>query len=365
MENKITRTFHPVGQGAFYSERINEFNFVYDCGSSSNKEGREKVVSQSFDKDDVIDLLAISHFDEDHINLIPVLKNTVKKIKAVIFPLMSPEQKAYILSSYEDSSLYEIVLAPQRYFEDAKIIWVNPADPETIDYQNDPSHLEALQPRSDGSKEIEIESGRIICAEKSIEWGYIPYNYDNEERNKKIKELFAITFKGNNKFNINDIAGSLSDRKIRTKLRGIYEIVGGTNENSLLMYSGPLRRKNDYIKCLLRLFFGYFPWPYTDAAGCLYTGDATINNDVLPWIGMIKSRYPVGTIQIPHHGSLNSFNKALLRNGPFHCVISAGQNNGYKHPSCKVLEDILLQDMYPIVVTDDATTGFIEYIVHK
>ena len=359
----ITRTFHPVGQGAFYSERINGFNFVYDCGSSSNKEEREKVVSQSFDKDDVIDLLAISHFDEDHINLIPVLKNKVKQIKAVIFPLMSSEQKAYILSTYEDSSLYEIVLDPQRYFEDAKIIWVNPANPETIDRQNEPLYLGDLQPQSDGS--TEIESGRIIHIRGSAKWIYIPYNYDNRERNKKLKELFAITFKYNSRFNIDDIAGSLSDRKIRTKLRGIYKIVGGTNENSLLMYSGPLERKNDYIECLFRHFYGYYPWLYTNAAGCLYTGDVTINDDVLPWIDMIKNRYPVGTIQIPHHGSLNSFNKALLRNGPFHCVISAGQNNGYKHPSCKVLEDILLRDMYPIVVTDDATTGFIEYIIHK
>lgn len=363
MSNKITRTFHPVGQGAFYSERINDFNFVYDCGSSSNKVGREKVVRQSFDKDDVIDLLAISHFDEDHINLIPILKNTVKKIKAVIFPLMSSEQKAYVLSAYENSSLYEIVLDPQRYFKNAKIIWVNPADAETIEQQNEPLYLENLQLQSNDS--IEIESGRIIHAEKSIEWGYIPYNHDNKERNQKIKELFAITFKDDDKFNIKDIAGSLSDREIRKKLRSIYEIVGGTNKNSLLMYSGPLGRKYDYIKCFFRHFYGYFPYSYTDAAGCLYTGDATINKDVLPWIGMIKSRYPVGTIQIPHHGSLNSFNKALLQNGPFHCVISAGQNNRYKHPSCKVLEDILLRDMYPIVVTDDATTGFIEYIVHE
>lgn len=37
---KMVRTFHPVGQGAFYTERFyegdkNVFNMVYDCGSST------------------------------------------------------------------------------------------------------------------------------------------------------------------------------------------------------------------------------------------------------------------------------------------------------------------------------------------
>lgn len=359
MTNKITRTFHPVGQGAFYSEGINGFNFVYDCGSFSNKKAQEKVVRQSFDKDDVIDLLAISHFDEDHINLIPVLKNTVKKIKAVIFPLMSSEQKVYILSNYENLSLYEIVLEPQRYFENAKIIWVNPTNPETIDLQNEPLYLSDMQPQPNGS--IEIESGTIIRISGFAKWIYIPYNYKNREKSKAIKELLDTIFQEDDRFDIKDIAESLSDREIRKKLRDIYEIVGSTNNNSLLMYSGPLERKYDYIKCLFWNVYNYFPWLYTNAAGCLYTGDVTINDDVLPWISVIKHRYPVGTIQIPHHGSLKSFGSALLHDGPFHCVISVGRNNKYKHPSCKVL----LRDMYPIVVTDDATTGYIEYIVHE
>ena len=38
----MTRTFHPVGQGAFYSEVFSleggeEFTVVYDCGTESDK----------------------------------------------------------------------------------------------------------------------------------------------------------------------------------------------------------------------------------------------------------------------------------------------------------------------------------------
>ena len=43
----IQRTFHPVGQGAFYSERHENYNIVYDCGSVNVSKGK-KVVSQSF-----------------------------------------------------------------------------------------------------------------------------------------------------------------------------------------------------------------------------------------------------------------------------------------------------------------------------
>ena len=72
--HQITRIFHPVGQGAFYSERHtigNEnFNIVYDCGSLSSK--IDSVV-QDFADQNEIDVLFISHFDQDHVNKIKLL----------------------------------------------------------------------------------------------------------------------------------------------------------------------------------------------------------------------------------------------------------------------------------------------------
>ena len=58
----VQRTFHPVGQGAFYSERFYTsgqseavYNIVYDCGTSWGSVLKaKKVVTQSFDKNDVI-----------------------------------------------------------------------------------------------------------------------------------------------------------------------------------------------------------------------------------------------------------------------------------------------------------------------
>jgi len=53
---KVVRTFHPVGQGAFYSERFHEnkeqnvtHNMVYDCGVSIRHEWpMSHVVRQAY-----------------------------------------------------------------------------------------------------------------------------------------------------------------------------------------------------------------------------------------------------------------------------------------------------------------------------
>lgn len=65
---KVVRTFHPVGQGAFNSERFYEgtlqnatHNIMYDCGVSIRHEWQvNHVVTQAFTDEDEIDILFIS-----------------------------------------------------------------------------------------------------------------------------------------------------------------------------------------------------------------------------------------------------------------------------------------------------------------
>ena len=88
----ILRVFHPIGQGAFYSERHDNFNIVYDCGEWKNSKRATKVVEGSFEKSSTIDILFISHFDFDHVSKINVLKQSFN-IKFCILPVIHPEQK--------------------------------------------------------------------------------------------------------------------------------------------------------------------------------------------------------------------------------------------------------------------------------
>ncbi|WP_316835021.1 hypothetical protein [Pedobacter nutrimenti] len=93
---------HPVGQGFFYTctikspNAVKPFRFVFDCGSL-NKKNAEVEVDQylrhnfpSVEK--TLDLLIISHFDEDHINFLPRLLKEVQ-VKKIIAPFISLEER--------------------------------------------------------------------------------------------------------------------------------------------------------------------------------------------------------------------------------------------------------------------------------
>lgn len=64
----LTRTIHPVGQGAFYSETFSVrkkklYTVVYDCGYDKRESAAAKIERLS-----AVDLIFISHFHDDHIN---------------------------------------------------------------------------------------------------------------------------------------------------------------------------------------------------------------------------------------------------------------------------------------------------------
>ena len=106
MVEKIIRTFHPVGQGAFYSERffVNgqsnaRFNVVYDCGAGYGYVTKaQKVVSQSFNTDDDIDYLFLSHLDYDHISLVRFLKQNVRRVKNIVMPFMYEDDIVFMIT---------------------------------------------------------------------------------------------------------------------------------------------------------------------------------------------------------------------------------------------------------------------------
>ena len=90
-----------VGQGLFYIGEINlsnrkTFKFIYDCGGN-NISG---AINQHITQDDVIDMLVISHFDDDHINGLPDLFNKVSKIKRIFIPYYKGIENYLLLMSY-------------------------------------------------------------------------------------------------------------------------------------------------------------------------------------------------------------------------------------------------------------------------
>ena len=373
----IQRTFHPVGQGAYYSERhiSNNINIVYDCGTeykNRNNKGIKSVVHQSFSKDEIIDILFISHFDFDHISLIDELMNTVKEVKNVVIPLLSSKQVNLLSNLYEAlqaPNLVKLVTSPRIFFGNkTRIVKVERSSERPNESQESTNLSNSVQ-------DLNISSGTPLIINGFQDWVFVPYNYKFPERSKEfLDKLNEEAYK-----KMIDVEGLKDDPKCvfkakKTKeLREIYKsISGGINQNSMFLYSGPKSSEHNlYMSywngkcchcdihwcncCFRQLHFK------SHRVACLYTGDGDLNkvdveNICRGYSGMI------GTIQIPHHGSSPSFNEKVLTDEYFLCPISVGKNNSYGHPSAKVLGQILSHESYPILVTEDVDSTFIEKI---
>lgn len=373
----IQRFFHPIGQGAFYSERHidDNINIVYDCGTTNpSSQAKQRVVNQSFRKDEIIHILFISHFDKDHISLIDTLKKTVQKIERVVIPLLYDEEKIFLSNIYKalgQSRLAKLVSDPNEFFgRETQIIGVRPSSDTEIGEIPSLNVLEINETRT------EIQSGTPLSINGFNDWVYIPFNYQyktrsNEFQNKLHNEGIDVgklkTYPDYLLYGITDV----EKKKIIGVYngRGIYKgkgVSGNINENSMFLYSGPSCEKDlhehswirgDYRCDLFRCYVNIDS--YSHRVACLYTGDGDLNKVD---IRKIYRRYwdLIGTIQIPHHGSGKSFKATPFDEGGFLCPMSVGNKNSYGHPSPIVISELFLKRNFPILVTEDTT--FEEYI---
>ncbi len=343
----INRVFHPIGQGAFYSENHIGFNIVYDCGSSGKNRIAENVVKQSFLPNATIDILFISHFDSDHVNRIPVLTNNFK-IKNVILPLLHPEDKVLVINIYKAlgrTDVATLIETPEDIFgNDTNIVYVDISETD----------------KEINERSINIENltnGQIIRSLTELlavdyDWMFVPYNYLHYERNLKLKNLFlqydldidrVKTDLGYALYHRNDI------KKVYKKLNG------GINENSMFVYSGSIGDNHSfYTRHLL---------DENGRVGCIYSGDADFNRVN---IRNVFARYwdKVGTIQVPHHGDVKCYNDLFFGGRSYFCPISVGEN-GYGHPSSAVIQSILSNNSIPILVTEKNSSTFRQYIAKR
>ena len=158
------------------------------------------------------------------------------------------------------------------------------------------------------------------------------------------------------------------------KTAGKPKVTDDHNVTSLCVYSGPTfaldgcgtyansRAPARYCPC-----FSGFPAFPDEAASWLATGDAMLS---IPSIwAEFQSHFTnerlgrCQTVLMPHHGSGkgNNFNEELVRQH-VQCVISAGANNGYRHPGRHVMTAILSKEGHPVVVNENDPLGFTEHL---
>lgn len=421
----MTRTFYPVGQGAFYSEEFKDpngvvvFRAVYDCGSlrwcklqpkrDGSKLSRaeiERRVENAFTDDDVIDILFISHLDDDHVNLISHLKpfNMRNHIRRVVLPLLDTNERFmltgyYLLSNWlrnnkeRSDALKCFIIDPENYFESCeKIVFVQPYGSDGVS-ANEKETSVSIDDLPDSIVSFtEITTGKKVSrgGELALDnWVFVPYNHQ-PERFAELKKLLDDAFRTMKpKFSVamlKDVGFVTKNLKV---LRRCYKkLKDGINRNSMALYSGPVDRTDAWsatdvegsdgrwIGCYLRQmperclecgatlelpFISGAPTTFLNRPGCLYTGDISLNDAQLT---MHYGRYDkcIGTVQLPHHGSQDSFGDGDLPIAGRVCVATYGECNIFGHPALRVKRDIAEKDGFWVDVTELEESQFkVEY----
>ncbi|MDY0314114.1 MAG: MBL fold metallo-hydrolase [Bacteroidales bacterium] len=337
----MTRTFHSIGQGGFYTEKFDDFTMVYDCGGSTKQTIEEKI-KKTFVKDQKIDAVFISHFHNDHVNGLKFLLEHCN-VKTVYLPLLNQYSKIQlmienIVHDHSDIFINSLIDNPtaaiHEISRDTNVVFVSPLE-------------SSEKPGEDA--EI-IQSGQKVPLANQLDscnWVFIPYNFEN----KSLSLLLVDALKKAG-IDTEDLANELKTKQ--DQIIDIYEdVLGGAknfNANSLVLYSGPEDDKCT-LKCICftpkSTVFGMH------LCASLYLGDYNVKeesklNDLKT--AFITNWDLIGVIQIPHHGSKHNFNQKLVKPN-IHAIISAGQDR--KHPHGDTLKGICAERAHPLVVTED------------
>lgn len=352
------RIFHPVGQGAFFTEHFvnsqNTIYVVYDCGSMNRSRINDEIsgFANLKIKGNHIACIFISHFDMDHVNGLDKLRKvfTVNDKTFVFVPFFYEEVYGY-LSQFNDNYLkaYNIL---KRFIKKtgAQLIMVSPLTNDNRPVE--PFVINEEKGIIDNRKEIASGTPiHIQDSEKNVIWKYIPYNITTNQtiegivleglqKTGAIKgcrfniELLSYPTKGMSKEEIKLMASKRQKlRRIFTKLgKGSYS--ENINMNSLQLLSLP----NDPTSCtdycrysICDSYFGdYYKWNkgYTKykfenekiyPGSCLYTGDTFANSDdfwkafdTILVSNLTRNYSRLSLFQIPHHGSKHSNNNRIV-----------------------------------------------------
>lgn len=342
MTIEFERMFHPVGHGAFFTEKFKYkdgkvFNVVYDCGCKDKSEKiiLKKEVDSFFKRGDSRNVFFISHFDRDHVNGIEFLIPYLSRRTHLMIPFN------YELLYLSESSTVLIYLKKViETFENA----TNSSNFRNIHFirsSNDSNSEDDIIPIEDIPSSSFVDSGTTfgVCKENSNEyhykWLYVPFNLNNDlkARLKFESDVCKEFGKTPEQLQATDL-----DKITINKLHDIYENLKKSssinktvksqksngrrtiNENSLVLLSKSTSLLAHFpFECIHCFYWNYNFFlmdEYYFDGSCFYTGDSILSSK-RAYINLKKklSNYtsvPIGLFQIPHHGSRECYSKALL-----------------------------------------------------
>lgn len=380
MDTKLIRTFHPVGQGAFYTEEfynIEEKIFTriaYDCGGSNKPLMKNYIENQSgFEKDLQFDAGFISHLDRDHINGLEYLLRHCK-VKKIFLPLLTPNEKIYLFSKYqsdieenEEEKENDINFLNNLFFdnsiEETRIYRIGKSEtpPET----EDENYIDISGEINQNDHNETVLKNKQIKLNKN--WVFSPYNLNTEIYILKFITEIKKVFPDLTDEKIKDI---IKNKKDLAELKKIYRNIfnDDLNLSNMIVYSGydynSRNRKEYYHHCRyvihnnFRFYCDCHP-KYCCCANCMYFGDFKSKNKT-NW-DQFENYYKkywdnVGMVQIPHHGSWIDYNEEINKNPKLSVICSNPEHKKYKHPHKETLISILENSGIPFLVTKEIKT---------
>ena len=375
----MTRTFQPVGQGAFYTEQFSKddggvFNMVYDCGSDSlDIQSFSKVIKNSFPKEPVIDAVFISHFDSDHINGLPELMRNYK-VNKIFLPLITgaAEIAYWRFKSNVDSltGKREAIPIAERLLDPD-----NDNSPEKLfrgfSHHNVPEIIRIQQLEGDARPDVAAHN---VCDRLGLpNWRFVPFNFKRFEREPDFRAILSDAISDvTPETMVNDFIADPTEvfrgigfKKSKELLRRINKITrerlcskpfrarfGSINGNSMTLYSGEREREGQFsLSCGCHCNDGR-----KYKAGCLYMGDYAAK-DSQAWESLVrfyddvKCWHGIGCIQLPHHGSRHDFNPEIA-DMDVCSAVSFGLGNTHHHPGKDVILELLLKNKTIILSTE-------------
>ena len=369
-------TFHNVGEGLFYTGRVGDFSFVYDCGST-RRSHLNSVVSK-YRKNSLtipkVDLLILSHLHDDHIaGLNALVKKPRVSIDTVVFPYLSPIER--LILSLTKISLpqwfYEFWADPVHYLIEKGVRRVillggSEANPPKDDlkpegpFENEGERLDVSEMPDDNDLRKEVigndgqwkkflDQGRLLTKShdgymyRRVPCGIWVFRFFNcRVKDSKLNQFDQCIRPITRRVGLTNIIRSRS--RLR-QLKKCYSLLQKDfNDTSTVVYHAPI--VHDHGGAYRHSTFGH-----------LLTGDINLNQkwmEIGTHFGKALSK--LSLCLVPHHGAKNNWNRDVLTKVPQKCqwIISSGISNKYGHPSFKVVQNIV-QNGNPLCWSNELT----------
>jgi hypothetical protein len=370
------RTQHPVGQGGFHSAVVRsnsgDFRYVYDCGSSNRDALEGELAAYIRQQGNApINLLALSHLDEDHVSGVERLLGGIS-VDTVLLPYLDLRERTLLISEdCERGALsktrWDLYEQTTKWFTDRgahQVVYVlpqggqppeqdeGPEDRPPLGGPEEPFHFkigrvsrvtEQLFPLS--RSDLTVRSGESLpitsgAAGRLVRyWELVPFCHPEPQRVEsffeEVKRLLPASvaeeaLDANGKPDIlAQLKELLRNAASRRRLADLYRLIRkDRNLSSMSLYSGPtfgrpfayhVRRGEDQVAGGSRR--NLFEDAADDRArgriapGWIGTGDAKLC--VLVRAAAFSRHYDrvaprIGSFVLPHHGSRHNFEARLF-----------------------------------------------------